>query len=72
MATAREEYFTKMLDSLLDDDERHGTPLSRENLQEAVSRFMEFIINNSTMDNLFQYPVTSNAQKKDVNVTNER
>ena len=28
MDTAREEYFTKMLYSLLNDNEHHGTPLS--------------------------------------------
>ena len=64
MATAREENYTKMLDSLLDYNDRHGTPLSSKNLQEAVRRFMAETedeekdakrnINNITMYILFQ------------------
>ena len=71
-ATPKEEYITEMLDSLLKDKERHGTPLSRKNLQEAVSRVMEDNVNNVTMDTLIQSPVAINAQKKYANVTNER
>ena len=41
MATPREEYFTEMLNSLLEHNHRNGTPLSSKNLQEAVSRVME-------------------------------
>ena len=41
MATAREEYFTNMLDSLLDNNERYGNPLPSKKLQEEVSRVME-------------------------------
>ena len=40
IANVREEYYTKMLDSLLDHNDCHGTPLSSKNLQEAVSRVM--------------------------------
>ena len=40
MATSREEYYTKMLDYLLDHNDRHGKPLSSKQLQEAVSRVM--------------------------------
>ena len=79
MATPREEYYTKMLDSLLGHTHCHGTPLSSKNLQEAVSRVMEEEekyyernANNITTDNFFQSPVTINAQKKDVNMTYER
>ena len=52
-------YFTKMLDSLLDDNERHGTPFSRGNIQEAVSRVMEDNVNNVTMDTFFVPPSLS-------------
>ena len=41
MATPREEYFTKMLDSLLEHNHRHGIPFSSKNVQEAVRRVME-------------------------------
>ena len=70
MATERRVYFTKMLDYLLDDNECHDTPSSRENIQEAVIKVMEDNVNNVTMDTLFQYPVTINPQKKDANMTN--
>ena len=72
MDAEREVHFTKMLDSLIDNNERHGTPLSRKNLHEAVSRVMEDNVNNVTMDTFFQSPITINAQKKDAKVTNER
>ena len=79
MATPKEEYFTKTLDSLIDYNHCHGTPQSIKDPQEAVSRFMEeeekyakHNVNNVTKDDFFQSPVTINAQKKYVNVKNER
>ena len=82
MATTGEEYYTNVLDSLLYHNDRHGTPLSSKKLQELVSRVMAETeenekyakqnINNVTMDTLFQSPVTSNTQRKDGNVTNDR
>ena len=82
MATTREECYTKMLDSLLNHNDCHGTPLSSKKLQEAVSRVMTETeeeekdakrnVNNVTMDTFFQYPVTINTQRKDANVTNKR
>ena len=79
MATPREEYYTKMLDSLLGHTHCHGTPLSSKKLQEAVSRameedekYVECNVNNITTDNLCQSPVTIHAQKKNANGTNER
>ena len=77
--TATEEYFTDILDSLIDDNERHSTPLSSKNLQDTFSRVMEEEekysernVNNINMDTLFQSPVTINTQRKDANVKNER
>ena len=82
MAIAREEYYTKMLDSLFDHNDRRGTPLSSKKLQEAVSRVMagteeeekyaKINVNNVTMDILLQYLVSINTQSKYENVTNER
>ena len=82
MATTREEYYTKILDSLLDHNDCHGTLLSSKKLQETVSRVMteteeeekdaKLNVNNVTMDTLFQYPATINTQSKYANVTNER
>ena len=61
MATEREVYFANILDSLLDDNDRHGTPLSSKYLQESVIRVMEDNVNNITMDFFFQSPATINA-----------
>ena len=82
MTTTRKEYNTNILDSLLNHNDCHGTPLSSKKLQEAVSRVMteteeeekyaKHNVNNVTMDTLFQYPVTINKQTKDAHVTNER
>ena len=68
MASAREEYYMKMLYSLLDHNDRHRTPLPSKNLQEAVIRVMaeteeeekyaKRSVNNVTMDTLYQYPIT--------------
>ena len=82
MATERETFSTKMLDYLLDDDERHDTILSIKDIQEAIIRVMSGTeqedkyakpnVNNVTMDNFFQSPVTINTQRKDAHNTNER
>ena len=60
MATPKEEYFMDMLDSLLEHNHRHGTPLSSKKRREAVIRVMEdeekdakFKFNNVNMDNFF-------------------
>ena len=37
----KEEYSTEMLDSILEQNHPHGTPLSSKNLQESVIRVME-------------------------------
>ena len=60
MATTRDEYYTNILDSLLGNNGRQGTPQSSKKLQEAASRVMAETedkvkdarcnINNVTMD----------------------
>ena len=82
MATPRDEYYTNMLETLIDHYYRHNAPFSSEKLQRAASRVMAETeeeecdakrnANNVTMDNFLQSPVTINTQKKDANVTNER
>ena len=76
MATPKEEYFGEMLDHIIKQNHRHDTPMSNENLQEAVIRVMkdEEIyakrnFKNVITDTLFQSPVTVNAQNKYDNVT---
>ena len=79
MATPKEEEFTEMLDSLLEHNCCHGTPLSAKKLQVVVIRVMEEEekyaernVNNVTMDTSFQSLVAINSLKKDANVTYER
>ena len=79
MATPKEEYFTEMLDHLIEHNIFHGTPMSNEKLREAVIRVVadeeknaKRNVNNVTTDTLFQSSVTVNAQNKDANVTYER
>ena len=74
MATAREEYYMNMLYSLLNQNDRHGTPLWSKKLQEAVSRVMAETneeekdakrnVNNVTMDHLFQSTPIISTQKE--------
>ena len=82
MVTAREEYYTKMLNSLLNNNYRHGTPFSSKNLQEAVSRvvaereekekYAGCNVNKVTMDTSSWSPVMINTQRKYSSMTNER
>ena len=82
MATAREDYYTKMLDFLLDHNDRHVTPLSSKNILETFIRVIaeteeeekdaKCNVNNITMDTFVSSPVTINAHRKDANVSNER
>ena len=79
MATPKEEYFTELLEYLIEHNHRHGTPISNEKLQESVIRVMDDEekdakrnVNNVTTDTLFYSPVTVNKQNKYANVTYER
>ena len=82
MATPRDGYYTKMLETLIDHNDRPNAPLSSEKLWQAVIRVMEEMegeecdagrnANNVTMDNFLQSPVTINTQRKYANVINER
>ena len=63
MATPKERYFTEMLDSLIEHNRRHFTPLSSKKLRKAVIRVMEdeekyakHYVNNITTDTLFRSP----------------
>ena len=72
MATTRDKYYTKMLETLVDYNDRNNAPLSNEKLWQSISKFMSEteaeernIIsdsNNMTMDTVCQSPVTTNKQ----------
>ena len=73
MDTPKEKYYTKLLKSLVDNNNRNGAPLSNEKIRQAVSIVMEETeaelkrnINEITMDTSFQSPV----QNKDVSTIN--
>ena len=62
------------MNSLLNHNDHHGTPLWSKKLQEAVGRVMAETdeeekdakrnVNNVTMDNLFQSPAIISTQKE--------
>ena len=83
MATTKEKYYTKMLETLVYYNDRNNEPLSNEKLRRAVSEFMaeteeeerdaEWNANYLTMDTfLCQSPVITNTQGEISNVRNER
>ena len=41
MATTKQKYYTKILETLVDYNDRNNAPLSNENLRKAVSKVME-------------------------------
>ena len=79
MATTKNKYFEKMLETLVNHNDHHNAPLSNENIQQAVSKVLaeteeeehKHNANNVTMDNFCQSPVTIHTQRKNSNVTNE-
>ena len=83
MATMKYKYYTKILETLVDYNDRNNAPLSNENIRQSVSRVMAETeeeerdarrnSNNVTMYTFFnQSPVPINTQRKNANVTNER
>ena len=72
MATEDNEYFTDVLDTLNEYQDRHGQRSSSKKLREAVRRVMdedekemERNINKNTCHTSFQSTVTKSVQKKD-------
>ena len=72
-----------MLETPVDYNDRNNSPFSNKNLRQAVSEVMaeteeeereaKCNANNVTMDTFCrQYPVTTNTQGENSNVTNER
>ena len=84
MDTTRDKYYTKMLETLVDYNNRNNAPLSNDKLWQAISTVMEkmeeeernFILdsNNLNMDTFCQFPVTTNTQGDNANAvfTSER
>ena len=72
MATPRDEYYTKMLETLIDHNDRHNAPFYSEKFQQSVRIFMEenekeerdveHNVNNVTMDNFFNNYTISPSQ----------
>ena len=82
MAAPKERYYTKILETLVDYNDRNNAPFFDEKLLQAVIKVMaetekeelnsKLNANNVTMDNFCQSPVTTNTQGEVSNVTNER
>ena len=41
MATPRDKYYEKILNTLVEYNDHHNTPFSKEKLQQAISKVME-------------------------------
>ena len=77
MATPREKYYKKILETLVDYNDCNNAPLSNKNLIQAIITVMSeteaeeckifFDANNVTMDNFYQSPVTTNTQGENAN-----
>ena len=77
MATPRDKYYEKMLETLVEYNDRHNAPLSNDNLQQAIITVMEeteeeesniiLDANNVTMYTFCQSPVTTNTQEENAN-----
>ena len=77
MASPRDKYYTKMLETLVDCNEHNNTPFSNQKIQEAISKVMaeteaekRNIISdthNVDMDTFSPYPVMTNTQGENAN-----
>ena len=69
MATPKDKYYNALLDTLVEDNNCKGEPLSNDKIRQAVGKVIEETeaefernINKITCDTLFQSPI----QNKDV------
>ena len=69
MANVDNEYFTDIIDTLNEYQDRHGQRLSSKKIKEALlcviyeeEEEIERNVNNITCDTLFQSPITNNEQ----------
>ena len=72
MDTPREKYYTKMLETLVDYNDRKNVPLSNEKIwqemgkliseEEADERIINLDDHNLTVDTFYQSPVMTNTQ----------
>ena len=74
MATPKDKYYNRLLDTLTDDNNHKGKPLSNEKLQQAFSLVMEetgaefeLNMNKITCNTSFRSPI----QKKDLSTIND-
>ena len=82
MATTKDKYFEKISETLVNHNDCHNAPLSNDKLRQAVSKVMEEIEeevlnakNNArdvTIDTFCHSYGTTNTQRENTNVTNER
>ena len=78
MATQEEEYYTGLLETMLEHNDRTKTPLSKEKLQQEINIIVEeteegkLNANNVTTDTFIHPPVTTNIPSEKTDVANER
>ena len=81
MATPKDKYYTKLLETLIEYNCHHNAPLSNETLRKAISTFMKEMeeeerdakhnVNNVTMDTFYKSPFIINTKGNIANISNE-
>ena len=78
MANQKEEYYTDLLETMIEHNDRSKTPLSKEKLQKAINTVVAETedkkrnANNVNTDTFIHPPVTTNTPREKTYVANER
>ena len=78
MGTQEEEYYTDLLETMIEHKDGTNTPFSKDKLWQAINTIVveteekELNANNMTTDNFIQYPVTTNTPREKTDVANEK
>ena len=84
MTTSRDKYHTKMVETVVDYNYLNSAPLSNGNIRQSISKVITekkvdecnitLDSHNVNMDDVCQYPVTTNTQEENANtiLTSER
>ena len=78
MANQEEEYYTDLLETMIEPNDRTKTPFKKEKLQQAINTIVEETeeeernANNVTTDTFIHPPISTNAPREKTYVANER
>ena len=81
-ATQEDEYLVDLLETIIEHNDRHETPFSKQRLRQVVNtivaeteeeeRDAKLNTNNVITDNFIQPPVTTNTPREKTDVANQR